>query len=137
MQIARGIAKNLGVNEDLTEAIALGHDIGHTPFGHAGEEVLDKIMRGEDDLGGKLKYKINYGGFKHNFHSLKILDVIESKYENEEGLNLTWQVLEGILKHTKIKKNKKTWDLSRFVKKEHFFNPFVPTDSLLKILLIV
>ena len=95
-QIARGISRNLGLNEDLTEAIALGHDIGHTPFGHAGEEVLDKIMRGEDDLGGKFKYNIDYGGFKHNFNSLKILDVIERKYENEKGLNLTWQVLEGI-----------------------------------------
>lgn len=126
MQIARGIARNLGLNEDLTEAIALGHDIGHTPFGHAGEEILDKIMRGEDDLGGKLKYHINYGGFKHNFHSLKILDIIESKYE---GLNLTWQVLEGILKHTKIKKPGKTWDLSRFVKNDNFFKPLVPNDT--------
>ena len=105
MQIARGIAKNLGLDEELTEAIALGHDIGHTLFGHAGEEVLDKIMRGNDDLGGKLKYKIYYGGFKHNFNSLKILDVIERKYEDERGLNLTWQVLEGILKHTKLKKD--------------------------------
>lgn len=138
MQIARGIARNLGLNEDLTEAIALGHDIGHTPFGHAGEEILDKIMRGEDDLGGKLKYKINYGGFKHNFHSLKILDVIESKYEDEKGLNLTWQVLEGILKHTKIKKinkitkKEKKWDLSRFVKSDDFFKPLVPEDTFFK-----
>jgi dGTPase len=124
MQISRGIARNLGLNEDLTEAIALGHDIGHTPFGHAGEEVLDGIMRGEDDLGGKLKYKIDYKGFKHNFHSLKVLDVIERKYEKEKGLNLTWQVLEGILKHTKTHKKGKTWDLSRFVKNEDFFEPF-------------
>ncbi len=134
MQIARGIARNLGLNEDLTEAIALGHDIGHTPFGHAGEEILDQIMRGEDDLGGKLKYKMNYGGFKHNFHSLKILDVIERKYEDKIGLNLTWQVLDGILKHTKIKKRDKStnkekkWDLSRFVKNDRFFKPLVPDD---------
>ncbi|KAF5075382.1 Deoxyguanosinetriphosphate triphosphohydrolase-like protein [anaerobic digester metagenome] len=128
MQIARGIARNLGLNEDLTEAIALGHDIGHTPFGHAGEEVLDKIMRGEDDLGGKLKYKLNYGGFKHNFHSLKVLDVLEMKYEKEKGLNLTWQVLEGILKHTRTHKKGKTWDLSRFVKNEDFFKPFEDKD---------
>lgn len=124
MQIARGIARNLGLNEDLTEAIALGHDIGHTPFGHTGEEVLDQIMRGDDDLGGKLKYNIDYKGFKHNFHSLKILDVIERKYEKDKGLNLTWQVLEGILKHTKTKKPGKEWDLSRFVKNEDFFKPF-------------
>lgn len=64
-QIARSIARNLGLNEDLTEAIALGHDIGHTPFGHQGENVLDKIMRGEDDLGELLNYKLDYGGFKH------------------------------------------------------------------------
>ena len=102
------------------------------PFGHAGEVVLDKIMRGKDDLGGKLKYKLNYGGFKHNFHSLKILDVIESKYEDEKGLNLTWQVLEGILKHTRIKKKGKTWDLSRFVKNENFFEPFIPADCSFK-----
>ena len=131
-QIARGIAKNLGLNEDLTEAIALGHDIGHTPFGHAGEEVLDKIMRGEDDLGGKLKYKLNYGGFKHNFHSLKILDILERKYEDGKGLNLTWQVLEGILKHTKIKKPGKTWDLNRFIKNKDFFKPLVPNDTFFK-----
>lgn len=128
MQIARGIARNLGLNEDLTEAIALGHDIGHTPFGHAGEEILDKIMRGKEDLGGKIRYNINYGGFKHNFHSLKILDVIESKYDDEDGLNLTWQVLEGILKHTKIKKNEKNWDYSRFVKNEQFFEPLIPSS---------
>lgn len=128
MQISRGIARNLGLNEDLTEAIALGHDIGHTPFGHAGEEVLDGIMRGEDDLGGKLKYKIDYKGFKHNFHSLKVLDVIERKYEKEKGLNLTWQVLEGILKHTRTHKKGKTWDLSRFVKNEDFFKPFKDKD---------
>lgn len=132
MQIARGIARNLGLNEDLTEAIALGHDIGHTPFGHAGEEVLDQIMRGEDDLGGKLKYKINYQGFKHNFHSLKILDVIEMKYEKEKGLNLTWQVLEGILKHTRTQKKGKKWDLSRFVKDEDFFEPFKDKDVFVK-----
>lgn len=132
MQIARGIARNLGLNEDLTEAIALGHDIGHTPFGHAGEEILDEIMRGEYNLGGKLKHPINFGGFKHNFHSLKILDVLDRKHPNEKGLNLTWQVLEGILKHTKIKKDGKTWDLSRFVNNEHFFKLLVPNDCISK-----
>ena len=67
-QISRSVAKNLNLNEDLVEAIALGYDIGHTPFGHQGERTLDKIMSGQDDLIGKLKYKINYDGFKHNFH---------------------------------------------------------------------
>ncbi len=114
-QIARSIARNLGLNEDLTEAISLGHDIGHTPFGHQGEDVLDSIMRGKNDLGGVLEYKISYGGFKHNFNGLKTIDVLERKYDNEKGLNLTWQVMDGILKHTKIKKNGKTWDINRFI----------------------
>ena len=115
-QIAKSISKNLRLNIDLTEAIALGHDIGHTPFGHAGEEVLDNIMKGKDDLGGKLEYSIDFGGFKHNMNSIKILELLEEK-NGEKGLNLTWQTLDGILKHTSIikeKKNKK-WDLRRFV----------------------
>lgn len=101
-QIAKSISKNLGLNIDLTESIALGHDIGHTPFGHAGEEVLDNIMKGKDDLGGKLEYTIDYGGFKHNMNSIKILEILEEK-NGEKGLNLTWQTLDGILKHTSIK----------------------------------
>ena len=118
LQIARSIARNLGLNEDLTEAITLGHDIGHTPFGHQGERILDEVMSGETDLSGKLLYKINYGGFKHNFNSLKVLDRIESKYDNIDGLNLTWQVLEGILKHTRITRSSKTWDLERYIMKD-------------------
>ena len=114
-QIARSISRNLGLNESLTEAIALGHDIGHTPFGHAGEEVLDDIMRGEDDLGGKLYYSLDYGGFKHNFNSVKILEIVE-KRKGTSGLNLTWQTLDGILKHTKVIKDDKKWDLTRFVR---------------------
>ncbi|GAV25507.1 deoxyguanosinetriphosphate triphosphohydrolase [Carboxydothermus islandicus] len=80
-QIARTIARALFLNEDLTEAIAFGHDLGHTPFGHAGEEQLDKLLP---------------GGFKHNAQSLRVVDVLEKG----EGLNLTWEVREGILKHT-------------------------------------
>lgn len=114
-QIARSISRNLGLNEQLAEAIALGHDIGHTPFGHAGEEVLDDIMRGKDDLGGKLEFNIDYGGFKHNFNCLKILEIVE-KREKGTGLNLTWQTLDGILKHTKVIKEDKKWDLNRFVR---------------------
>jgi dGTPase len=113
MQIARSIARNLGLNEDLTEAIALGHDIGHTAFGHQGERVLHEIMGGEEDLGGKLKYLINYGGFKHNYNGLKTVDMLERKYEDIKGLNLTWQVLDGILKHTKI--NDEKWKIERFI----------------------
>jgi dGTPase len=119
-QIARSLARYLDANEDLVEAIALGHDIGHTPFGHQGERVLDEVMSGEDKL-GLIKYPLNLGGFKHNFNSLRVLDVVQSKFEDYEGLNLSWQVLEGILKHTKIKKykdceeHKNCWDINRFV----------------------
>ncbi len=80
-QIARTIARALRLNEDLAEAIALGHDLGHTPFGHAGEEVLNKIFP---------------GGFKHNEQSLRVVDILEGG----EGLNLTFEVRDGILKHT-------------------------------------
>lgn len=123
-QIARALASNIGLNMDLTEAIALGHDIGHTPFGHAGEMVLDSVMRGEDDLGKQI-LKIDYGGFKHNFNSIKILDVVEKEYPDEKGLNLTWQVLEGILKHTKIEKQGKKWNWKRFVNHEEFIQDFI------------
>jgi len=80
-QIARTIARALRLNEDLTEAIALGHDLGHTPFGHAGEEVLNKL---------------HSKGFKHNEHSLRVVDYLEQ----DRGLNLTWEVRDGILNHT-------------------------------------
>lgn len=114
-QISKSIARNIGIDIHLTEAIALGHDIGHTPFGHEGEKVLDNIMRGKDDLGGKLNFSIDYGGFKHNFNCLKILEIVEEKHDGE-GLNLTWQTLDGILKHTSVIKENKKWDLKRFVR---------------------
>ncbi len=85
-QIARTIARALGVNEDLTEAIALAHDLGHTPFGHAGQQALDACMRA-------------YGGFEHNFHSLRLVDHLEERYPNFRGLNLMYETREGILKH--------------------------------------
>ncbi|WP_094227771.1 dGTP triphosphohydrolase [Methanolobus psychrotolerans] len=119
-QISRSLARYLDANEDLVEAIALGHDIGHTPFGHQGERVLDEVMSGEDKL-GLIKYPFNFGGFKHNFNGLRVLDVVQSKFENYDGLNLSWQVLEGILKHTKVKRHKECencgecWDIKRFV----------------------
>lgn len=126
-QIAKAIARNLNVNENLTEAIALGHDIGHTPFGHAGEMVLDKILRGQDDLDNKIKFNLNYGGFKHNFNSLKILELVEQRYGNVNGLNLTWQTLDGICKHTSIMKNdfELIWDWKRYVNDSYFFEKII------------
>jgi len=89
-QIARTLARNLGLNEDLTEAIALVHDLGHTPFGHSGEDVLDELMA-------------DYGGFNHNHQSLKIVELLEQRYSDYPGLNLTFEVREGIARHeTKV-----------------------------------
>lgn len=99
-QLSRTIAKTLGLSEELVEAISLGHDLGHTPFGHIGEYVLHKILKGDDDLEGTIR-RADYGGFKHNYQSLRIVDRIEKKYE-EYGLNLTLPVREGIVKHTKL-----------------------------------
>ncbi len=84
--ISRNIARALGLNETLAEAIALAHDLGHSPFGHKGESVMDRLMRG-------------HGGFEHNRHSLRIVEEIEQKYPGFAGLNLTWEVREGLLKH--------------------------------------
>jgi dGTPase len=118
-QIARSIARNLNLNEDLTEAIALGHDVGHTPFGHEGEVILDIILKGKIDFVKPNLIFLDYGGFKHNFNSIRILENSEQKYEDMKGLNLSWQVLEGILKHTKIRKKDKTiWPIERFVECE-------------------
>lgn len=86
-QIARTIARALLLNEDLTEAIALAHDLGHTPFGHAGEAALHEIM-------------LEHGGFNHNAQSLRIVEELERRYADFAGLNLTWEVREGIVKHT-------------------------------------
>lgn len=85
-QVARSIARAIGLNEDLTEALALAHDLGHTPFGHAGERELDVCMRG-------------HGGFDHNAQSLRIVTRLERRYAAFDGLNLTWETLEGLIKH--------------------------------------
>ena len=85
-QIARSIARTLGLDEDLTEAIALAHDLGHTPFGHAGEQELDRLMT-------------PYGGFDHNSQTLRIVTRLERRYAAFDGLNLTWEALEGLIKH--------------------------------------
>ena len=88
-QIARTVAGVLGLDEDLTEALALAHDIGHPPFGHAGEEVLDRLMR-------------RFGGhFEHNLHALRIVETFENRYPRFPGLNLTFEVREGIAKHSR------------------------------------
>lgn len=86
-QIARTLAQALRLNQDLAEAIALAHDLGHTPFGHAGERVLHELME-------------PYGGFEHNAQSLRIVEVLEERYAEFRGLNLTWEVREGIVKHS-------------------------------------
>lgn len=98
VQVSKTIANAMGLNEDLTEAIALGHDLGHPPFGHTGEAVLDHLLSGEDTAEGTLKGE-NLGGFKHNYQSLRVVDQVEKKY-GYDGLNLTAVVREGILKHT-------------------------------------
>ncbi len=85
-QIARSVARALGLNEDLTEAIALAHDLGHTPFGHAGQFALNERMA-------------PYGGFEHNLQSLRVVDFLEERYPEFPGLNLTFETREGILKH--------------------------------------
>jgi dGTPase len=85
-QLARSIARSLRLNEDLVEAIALAHDLGHTPFGHAGQDALDECMRGR-------------GGFEHNLQSLRVVDELEERYPRFKGLNLTFETREGILKH--------------------------------------
>lgn len=89
-QIARTLARNLGVHEDLIEAIALAHDLGHTPFGHAGQDELNACMR---------TYAPDAGGFEHNLQSLRIVDTLEERYADFDGLNLCFETREGILKH--------------------------------------
>src|SRR5438045_1400264 len=86
-QVTRTLARALGLNEDLAEAVALAHDLGHTPFGHAGERTLDRLMK-------------PHGGFDHNSQSLRIVDLLEDRYPAFRGLNLSWEVREGIVKHS-------------------------------------
>jgi dGTPase len=86
-QIGRGIARRLRLNEDLVETLALSHDLGHTPFGHTGEEVLNRLMT-------------PYGGFEHNRQSLRIVEILEERYPDFNGLNLSWEAREGIIKHS-------------------------------------
>ena len=85
-QIARALARQLGLDEDLTETLALAHDLGHPPFGHAGERALDKCLAA-------------HGGFDHNAQALRVVTSLEHRYPEFDGLNLTWEALEGIVKH--------------------------------------
>jgi len=104
-QIARSIARALLLNEDLTEAIALAHDLGHTPFGHSGQDALNECLR-------------NYGGFEHNLQSLRVVDVLEERYAEFSGLNLTFETREGILKHCSLKNARELGELGkRFLEK--------------------
>ncbi len=95
-QIARTVARSMGLNEDLTEAIALSHDLGHTPFGHAGQDELNDCMKA-------------YGGFEHNLQSLRVVDVLEDSYADFPGINLTFETREGILKHCATETCATTW----------------------------
>jgi len=105
-QIARSIARNLRLNEDLTEAIALAHDLGHTPFGHAGQDALHACMR-------------PYGGFEHNLQSLRVVDLLERRYAAFDGLNLCFETREGILKHCSLNNARRLGEIGeRFIKKQ-------------------
>jgi dGTPase len=105
-QIARSVARSLRLDEDLTEAIALAHDLGHTPFGHTGQDSLNACMR-------------RYGGFEHNLQSLRVVDALEQRYAAFDGLNLTFETREGILKHCSLKNARTLGDVGeRFVRKQ-------------------
>lgn len=108
-QIARTVARSMGLNEDLTEAIALAHDLGHTPFGHAGQDELNACMQA-------------YGGFEHNLQSLRVVDCLEDSYADFAGLNLTFETREGILKHCAVKNAQALGEVG-----ERFLNKTQPT----------
>ena len=118
-QIARTLARSLGLNEDLCETLSLAHDLGHTPFGHAGEEVLSSCMK-------------KYGGFDHNIQTLRIVTFIENKYYDFNGLNLTIETLDGLFKHNgpikKINLYKKILKKDLFIKKI-VFNQFPSLEA--------
>lgn len=103
-QIARSIARRLNLNEDLAEAISLAHDLGHTPFGHAGQDALNDCMK-------------SYGGFEHNLQSVRVVDMLEERYATFDGLNLCFETREGILKHCSLEQAAQLGDLG-----ERFLN---------------
>jgi dGTPase len=104
-QLSRSIARNLMLDEDLTEAISLAHDLGHTPFGHAGQDALNACMK-------------PHGGFEHNLQSLRVVDLLEQRYAAFDGLNLTFETREGILKHCSVRNARELGEIGeRFLKK--------------------
>jgi dGTPase len=106
-QIGRSIARNLDLNEDLVEAISLAHDLGHTPFGHAGQDALNECMQ-------------EFGGFEHNLQSLRVVDLLEQRYGAFDGLNLCFETREGILKHCSIENARKLGAVGeRFLRNRH------------------
>ncbi|HEY4128140.1 MAG TPA: deoxyguanosinetriphosphate triphosphohydrolase [Gammaproteobacteria bacterium] len=106
-QIARSVARVLRLNEPLTEAVALAHDLGHTPFGHAGQDALNAVME-------------PYGGFEHNLQSLRVVDLLEERYAEFPGLNLTFETREGILKHCSLKNARELGEVGqRFIDRSH------------------
>jgi len=105
-QLSRSIARNLALDEDLTEAVALAHDLGHTPFGHSGQDALNACMK-------------PFGGFEHNLQSLRVVDLLEQRYPSFDGLNLTFETREGILKHCSLRNARELGDVGeRFIKRE-------------------
>lgn len=105
-QIARSIARELNLHEDLAEGISLAHDLGHTPFGHAGQSALNECMK-------------DFGGFEHNLQSLRVVDKLEEKYAEYPGLNLMYESREGILKHCSLKNAEQLGDIGkRFIEKQ-------------------
>jgi dGTPase len=105
-QIGRSVARNLELNEDLVEAVSLAHDLGHTPFGHAGQDALNVCMK-------------DHGGFEHNLQSLRVVDVLEQRYAAFDGLNLCFETREGILKHCSINNARRLGEIGeRFVRKQ-------------------
>ncbi len=105
-QIARSVARNLRLNEDLVEAISLAHDLGHTPFGHAGQDALHDCMKA-------------HGGFEHNLQSLRVVDLLEQRYAAFDGLNLCFETREGILKHCALKNARLLGDVgARFINRQ-------------------
>lgn len=133
-QISRAIAIGLGINIQLTEAIALAHDLGHTPFGHQGERTLDSILKnrhGFDIVPRVPEEKNCYGGFKHNYQTLRVVSQLEERHINFPGVDLSYQVLEGALKHTKTahKDCEKCEDAENCSEKCYDINDYIKIES--------
>ncbi len=113
-QISRSLCRLLHLNEDLGETVALAHDLGHPPFGHSGEDALNESM-------------INYGGFNHNDQTLRVLTSLEKRHPYFDGLNLTWESLEGIVKHNGVVKNNLPYHLNKYILKHDLKLSLQPT----------